>query len=399
MTVRSVVARERANSTAAGANGGVPPLRGRVLLIGPLPPPMMGPAVVAEMMRDALESAGATVIHVNTRDRRTVFNVGVLDLRNVALGLVHVSQTAWLALRHRVGLVYVPISQGRWGYARDAVLIVIARVLGKRIVVHFHGANFQEFYRSSSAFERSVIRRTLGWADSAIVLTPGLTGAFDGLVAPDRVRVLENAVSDPWPGGIEELQVERRRRALDDPGGPNLLYLANDFAQKGFRTMIRVLAQPGLERALLRMVGAPPAEVAAEAEFLAQQLGVRSRVELTGEQLDGAKRGQFEWADVFAYPTENDGQPLAVIEAMAAGLPIVTTTYGGVPDTVGGTGILVEPRDEVAFGAALRSLIDDVPRREALGAAARERFLEWFTQDAFNRRVAVLFHELLGEAA
>jgi glycosyltransferase involved in cell wall biosynthesis len=377
-----------------------PPLRGLVLVVGPLPPPMMGPAVGTQMIRRAFELGGARVVHVNTQDRRPVVaKVNVLDARNVALALLHGAQMFWCAFRHPVRLVYVPISQGRWGYARDALLIGIARLFGRPVVVHLRGANFQDFFHRSTRLERMIIRRTLKSASCAIALTPALRGVYEGLVAPERVRVLENAVPDPWPDGISRLVVERGLRAAGEPDAPNILFIANDFVQKGYRTMIRALAEPGLEHARLRMVGAPPPEVDRAARLLAEELGVGSRVELTGECLDAAKSEQFEWADVFAYPTENDGQPLVVIEAMAAGLPIVTTRYGGVPDTVGEAAVLVEPRDMESLAAAIQAFVEDPSRREVLGAAARERYLAMYTPERFQERFQELFAELLEEDA
>jgi glycosyltransferase involved in cell wall biosynthesis len=371
-------------------------LNGPVLLVGPLPPPMMGPAIGTQVIHETLERAGATVLHVNTQDRRPVMtNVGLLDAKNIGLALLHVAQTALRLRRYPVRLVYVPISQGRWGYLRDALMITMSHALGKPVVVHLRGSNLQSFYRRSTRLERRIIKSTLGWATAAIALTPRLRSAYDGLVPPERVRVLENAIPDPWSEGFAHVQDARRNRA-NGQSAVNLLFLANDFESKGFRTVIKALAEPGLERARLRMAGAPLHEVVQEVERLAQELGVLDRVEQTGECVGAEKTRLFEWADIFAYPTENDGQPLVVIEAMAAGLPVVTSTYGGVPETVGETGIVVPPADPAAFGAALRRLLEDPTERVRLGDASRERYLANYTLDRFEQRALALFEELLG---
>jgi hypothetical protein len=234
---------------------GVPPGAGlnRVLVVGPEPPPMMGPAVCTQMLCAALEHLGVDVVRVNTQDNRSVFNTNVLDLRNLVLALKHAAQMAYNA-RRRLSFVYLPISQGRWGYARDALLMLIARGLRRRIVVHLHGASFQRFFAESTSAERIVIRRTLGWAECAIALTPGLSSVYDGLVLPERVRVLENGIPDPWPGGVTDLLVARRERAHRDPGPLHILFVGNHWLQKGADTLVRALAQPGLERAHVRLV-------------------------------------------------------------------------------------------------------------------------------------------------
>lgn len=355
----------------------------------------MGPALGTQIVGDAFERAGAKVVHVNTQDRRTVFNTGVLDLRNVALALLHSALFAWRAARYRTGLVYVPISQGRWGYARDAVLLSIARLLRRPAVVHLRGSNLQQFYRSSPAFERAIIRKTLSWSRRAIVLTPGLQGVFEGLVPLERVRVLENAIPDPWPEGIDRLRHERRMRAESEHASLRVLYVANDFATKGASTLVKALAEPGLEQAVVRMVGAPPEEVAQGTERLAVELGIAERVDLLGGIEGQEKWRAYEWADVFAYPTENDGQPLVILEAMAAGLPIVASTYGGIPDTVAETALLVAPGDHAGLADALRSLIERPALRDELSHAARGRFVTRYTLESFQQRFEAVFGDLL----
>lgn len=372
-------------------------LSGTVLIVGPIPPPVMGPAISTQMVCSALEDAGASVIHVNTQDRRTVFNTGLLDLHNARLALAHAAKLAWRTATQPVGLVYVPISQNRWGFARDALLLVIARLLRCPAAVHLRGAKLQDFYHSRGPIERWILRRTLGWSAIAIALTPSLRSVYDELVPRERIRVLENAIEDPWPRGAEGLIEERARRAERDPGAMRLLYVANDFATKGAETVVRALSDPGLQRASLRMVGAPPREVAEGIRRLAAELGVGDRVELLGGLEGRAKLEQYEWADAFAYPTENDGQPLVVIEAMAAGLPIVASTFGGIPETVRDTASLVPPGESQAVAQALRKLLERPAQRRELGEAARKRFLAHYTPEPYRRRVVELFGEALAE--
>ncbi|HEX8101859.1 MAG TPA: glycosyltransferase family 4 protein [Solirubrobacteraceae bacterium] len=359
-------------------------------MIGPLPPPIMGPSLYTRTLCEALEAAGAAVVHVNTQDRRSVFNTGILDVKNLVLGLVHVLQTGWRARRRAVRVVYVPISQNRWGYLRDAALIAAARALRRPVVAHLHGANFQAYYGAAPAAERWIVRRSLGACARVLALTPGLRGVYAGIVEPARVGVLENAIEDPWPQGAEALIAARAARPAT-----RLLFVANDFAVKGAANLVRAMADPALDGTTLKMVGAPPAEVAAATRALAAELGIGHRVELCGEVAGAALTALYEWADLFVYPTENDGQPLVVLEAMAAGLPIVTSTFGGVPDTVGDTAVLVAPKAPEQTTEAVRRLLGDAAERQRLGRAARRRYEAEYTVEGFRRRVREVFGPFL----
>jgi glycosyltransferase involved in cell wall biosynthesis len=97
----------------------------------------------------------------------------------------------------------------------------------------------------------------------------------------------------------------------------------------------------------------------------------KHRVHLLGVRRDAVD--VLNACDVFVMASDWEGHPLALIEAMAAGLPVIGTAVGGVPGIVGDAGILVPPRDADALQAAMRNLGEDASLREKLGRAARER--------------------------
>jgi glycosyltransferase involved in cell wall biosynthesis len=387
------------NQSASSVNGRPGSLRGTAVVVGPLPPPYMGPAIGTEMVHGALEAAGAEAVHLNTQDRRRnesfVDQAGSFDLRNTWLALLHTAQLAVLLIRHSADIVYIPIAQNRLGYLRDAALMTIARLLGRDIVIHLRGSELQKFFESSSRPERWLLRRTLGWARMAIALTPQLRREFAGLVEPQRVAVLENAIVDPWPDGAERVHRGRAERAHGDPGAIRLLFIANLIADKGVRELIRALAAPGLERAELRIMGSPAPDDADEAQRLAARLGVSERISFLGECVGERKLAQFEWADVLVHPTHRDGQPIVLIEGMAAALPLVGSEVGGLPETIGETGIVVTAGDTSQLVAAVRRLIDDPDLRLELGERARRRYDAIYSVEPYRRRFCAVFSELL----
>lgn len=105
-------------------------------------------------------------------------------------------------------------------------------------------------------------------------------------------------------------------------------------------------------------------------------------------------------ADVLLHPSEHDAFPTTLLEAMAAGVPVVATRVGGIPEIVvaGSTGLLVEPPPDAGrLAAALAPLLDDPALRQALGRAGRARYVERFTADAWARRVRDLYVDVLAE--
>ncbi len=140
-------------------------------------------------------------------------------------------------------------------------------------------------------------------------------------------------------------------------------------AQKNLGALLEAFATMGDLDAVLLLAGAGPQRAALEA--VAERLGIAERVRFLGVRRDVPDL--LAATDVFVLPSLWEGNPLGILEAMAAGVPVVATRVGGVPEFVrdGETGILVPPADVHALGAALRRIATDAPLRSALGARAR----------------------------
>jgi len=358
----------------------------RVIVIGPTPPPLHGVSVSTELLLASLGQGVAC--HLDTRDERPVDTIGRFELENVRLGLKHAAQLIGLLRRNPGADVYLPISQGSGGFLRDSLFIGAATAAGRRVYVHLHGGSFAEFHRTSGPVMRSVIARVLRPVHEAWVLTPSLADAFDGLIPRERVRIVENAVADPGP-------LVRRAPAAE---GFNVLYMANLFPTKGCFELTRALRELG-ERAAgwqVRFAGSAAPEVEWRLREEAAELSRAGvSVELAGVVSGEAKRDALGWADLFAFPTHypQEGQPLVLLEAMAAGLPILSTRHAGIPDTVrdDSEGVLVEPHDTEALAGALALLASDADLRARLGRNGRARYEERYTPARLAREVQAVW--------
>jgi glycosyltransferase involved in cell wall biosynthesis len=131
-------------------------------------------------------------------------------------------------------------------------------------------------------------------------------------------------------------------------------------------------------------------------ENLARSLGVHDRVEFLGFRSDVGELVQR--CDVFVLPSLDEGLPLAVLEAMTAGKPVVVTRAGGTSEAVvdGVTGIVVEPRDPAALADAVRAVLADPELAARIGAAGRARVRTRFSAEGMGDAVAGVYEELLG---
>jgi len=198
-------------------------------------------------------------------------------------------------------------------------------------------------------------------------------GLAAGTCAPERTIVIPNAVD-----------VAGAPRAR--PGGrerPLILAVGRLKAPKDFPTLVRALGDLPPQSFDAVIVGEGPDRPRLEEDIRA--LGLSGRVSLAGERRDVPRL--LADADVFVLPSRSEGHPVSVLEAMAAGVPVVASRVGGVAEQVadGETGLLVAPGDPAELAAALRRLAADPSLRRRLGAAGRARAERAFDLDAFRR--------------
>jgi len=361
-----------------------------LILIGPTPPPIHGSAFATKHLIEAVKATGLFAAHLETgEDDRPVFNTGTFDLINVYLGLKHVLLLLAMLVRHRDADVHVPISQNRWGFARDGIFIWLASLARRNVIVHLYGGMFGDFYASRQGFERRAVKATFARVSEAWVETPNRLGIFSGLVPDRRIRVLENTCEDIGVGPKRDVAADRSLR---------LLFLANLIPEKGHGDLLAALeelAAAGIAGIDLRLIGEVEEREAESVRERAARLAEAGiEVELLSTVLGEAKVAQYRWADVFVLPSRYppEGQPLVLLEAMSAGLPILSTDHSGIPHTVldEQQGLIVAPGDIGALAAALRRLQGDPDLRARLGESGRARYEERYTKAAFAKRVAGL---------
>jgi glycosyltransferase involved in cell wall biosynthesis len=212
---------------------------------------------------------------------------------------------------------------------------------------------------------------------------------------PSKAMTIHNGI--PLPNDVMAVYDRAAlRRALDLPTNrPLILGVGRLVEQKGFVTLIeampRVLAVQPDAQAILVGSGELQEALAARAEAL----GVSHAVRFLGRRDDVPRL--LAAADIFCLPSLDEGLPLAIAEAMAAGLPVVATPVGGVPEIVsqGETGWLVPPRMPAALALRLIGLLNDPDMAQAMGQAGRERVVQGFTLERMTTRFEHLYHHLL----
>ena len=205
------------------------------------------------------------------------------------------------------------------------------------------------------------------------------------LVRSSRIDVIHNFIEDAVYQPVAPETRECLRHELGIQPHALLLGVVGDvIPRKGLLNLVRAL--PAIRAAVpsvhVLSVGYPQAEYAGSVRAEAKRLGVADRLTLAGARADVPQL--LAAMDVFVLPTLEDTLPMAILEAMASGLPVVSTTVGGIPECVvdGQTGCLVPPGNVARLAAALIRLLGDPALRRCWGQAGRERVHRCFSRDS-----------------
>jgi glycosyltransferase involved in cell wall biosynthesis len=215
---------------------------------------------------------------------------------------------------------------------------------------------------------------------------------------PAKIVEIPSGVAVDTYVQVDRARVEQLSQTWHLLPRANLVGTVGRFEQpKGhihlLEAMMRVHRQHPGTRALL--VGDGPLRPPMEAK--ARELSLSETVTFTGIRRDVAEI--LALLDIFVLPSLWEGLPVAVLEAMAAGLPVVATRVGGVPEVVidGVTGLLVPPRNPDALSEAILRLLQDPDLRHRMGQAGRERVRERFSLEQMIRKTEALYERLLAE--
>lgn len=266
---------------------------------------------------------------------------------------------------------------------RASAFAVAGRARGCSVVVHAHGGNIQTWL--TTPVRRTLVRLAMLPANRVVAVWTAGREALRRVLPHERVTLIDNGVpvdgygeGSPWDGP------------------PRVLYVGLLTPRKGVLDLIeasRLLRGRGVDHELHLLGGTPDEGPDAEAQVRA---GLDGSVRLLGTRPPEQMPAAFAEAEVFCLPSWWEAMPLSVLEAMAAGLPVVATDVGDVDRAVqdGVTGFVVPAKDPQALASALEALLADPDLRRRMGAAGRERVLAHFSADVTAGEVSALYSDL-----
>ena len=277
------------------------------------------------------------------------------------------------------------------GYRSDLLDGPVARALGVPIVSTVHGSS--RMGGKSHLFEW-MQRRAWRRFDGVVVVSRALEVELrnDGTSA-DNLALIPNA----WPGTESTWsRAQARRHLCLETDAPVLAFVGRLIPAKGPDLFVQALAELADQRWQAVIVGDGGERT--EVERLVRSHGLGDRVRMVGHQDDATRL--FPAFDAFVLSSRTEGTPIVLFEAMAARVPVVVSSVGGVPDVIGkAEGWLVPPLQPAATAAALRALLADPAEAVCRAAAARDRLEHQFSARSWLDCHEVLYRRLVAGTA
>jgi glycosyltransferase involved in cell wall biosynthesis len=289
-------------------------------------------------------------------------------LRRLQVDVIHVNS-------------YVPGNYARLAAAAMRVPVIID---------HWHGFTRLNFKR------RLICRLLSAFTDLSLVVSPGVRDYLigQGAVNPGRVRVVANGVD------VGRFQQPRPRKEVRRELGlaPETkvvgLVARLDHWGKGHRELFGAMAQIQERRPVHALIVGGGRRQGEMAE-VAAGLGIGGAVHFLGNRRDIPDL--LNAMDIFVLPSHSEGVSLALLEAMAAGLPVIASAVGGLPEVIaaGVNGVLIPPRDPGALAAALARLLAEPDLARRLGDQARRDVEAHYSLDRLGREINEIYEELV----
>ncbi len=269
-------------------------------------------------------------------------------------------------LKESPQIVHINTSFGMWAFWRDSMYLLMSKIFLKKVFFQIHGGKLNEFWSHSFYLTKILIKLIFKMPELIAVLSSVQRKPFTEIGFKEKVKVVPNTVD------LSRYQNKNNNKAKFGVSEDCVvvLFIASHFdREKGIMELLKAipLVNKEYEKVLFIFVGGGKEEHSM-LEFCREEK-LEKYVRFTGYLHSDTIIRLLHASDIFVLPSYSEGFPLVILEAMAAGLPIVSTPVGVISEIVksGENGFLVKPKDHIALAEKISLLVQKGELRKKIG--------------------------------
>lgn len=361
----------------------------KILFLVQLPPPIHGASAVNQSIKQSeLLNKKYSTCFLNISPAKDLSDIGKSSISKLLKIIFIFFRTTTTFLRFKPNLTYITLSPHGLAFYKDGLIALALKAMGGKLVFHLHGKGVAK--EANKSWLRKKIYRLVFKNVNVIHLSETLFSDLDGIRdSKMSITAVPNGINDPGALSLES-----------EAPIVTFVYLSNLIRAKGADILIRATAMISDEynsRYLVKIIGKQSsAEYAEELKKLITT-DLAQRVKIIGPKYGAEKFHELSTSNVFVLPTKNDCFPLAILEAMATGLAVISTNEGAIAEIVdhGVTGdILRETTAEVLAEAMTKHIVNQ-SYSSSCAKQGREKFLRSYTTHHFELKLCTALNALL----
>lgn len=368
-----------------------------ICMIGPFPPPINGNSKAFDTIYQSEKCN--QLFNLNKIDTSKLYSghTGKLSLSKI-FGFFRLKKEIHkIQTREIIDTYYISMAQTTVGVIRDIMLIreILHQKKDYKIVMHLHGGRFRVLYDQSPSILKKLIYKYYSKTDKIIVLGKSLRNLFDGIFDENKILVIPNCVDDDMLMSDREFSVKIEK--LKKSKKIRVLYLSNLIESKGFKDVLYAAIEYYKVNPNVTFTFAGKFIPENEKSLFFEEIekhNAHQYIKYVGIVLGDEKRKLLAESNIFVLPTyyPNEGQPISIIEAMGAGMPVLATDHAGIRDLLedGVNGYFVNKKSPESIVQALKK-ISDIETVVSQGRESRKKVLENYTEEKYILNMCDVF--------
>jgi glycosyltransferase involved in cell wall biosynthesis len=358
-----------------------------IIIIGKLPPPYFGPAIATEIILNSSLKDSFNLMHVNTKINETIETLNTFSWKKIFLLLGIYFRFLKLCTSGNNKVVLLPIAQESSGLYKDLVFILISKIFRKKVILHLRGSNLLNWYKTTARLNKIVFKFWFSRCAGAIVLGEKLRYIFEPFFSAEKIHVVPNGGNYNFPKKNKSEKIE-------------ILYLANLMKSKGLDILLLSLNK--LENEILSKLNCKVVGSWKNADYKEMNIQFIEQNKLPVSiypPTSGEKKMQFfSDADLFIFtPRSPEGHPWVIVEAMAAGLPIISTDQGAISESVldNFNGYIISNEDSELLSIYIKNLVNNPAILSTMSKNSRAHYNSNFKEEIMIEKLSIVFNHLL----